>query len=329
MSLISERIARVAQLHYLVRERIALGTRGSDLALTQARLVETALRKHWPGLQIDTKIITTSGDEGAAQPTERKISAGAGRKGLFTAEIERALTAGTIDVAVHSAKDLPSTLGGGTEVAAVLPRAPVEDVLVSLEGYELESLPCGAAVATGSVRRSYQVRWKRPDVRIVSLRGNVPTRLRKICNESWQAAILARAGLERLGLDVRNSPIFFENFQFGACILPSDVFVPAGGQGVIAMQVRAEDELTCKLLEPINHSNTCLCLRAEREFLRLLQADCNQPVGVLATGTDSTMKLRGQIFRPQEVSPKEAAVEGRSSDPEQLAAKLLQRLNGH
>ena len=291
-------------------------------------MVESALYANWPGLKIHTQIIKTSGDEGA-QFTQNQISDVAGRKGLFTAEIERALINGTIDVAIHSAKDLPSTLGSATEIAAVLPRAAIEDVLISLNDYDLESLPCGAAVATGSVRRSYQLRWKRPDLKIVSLRGNVPTRLRKLHREPWQSVILARAGLERLGVDMRNSPFSFDNSQFFGAILPSEVFVPAGGQGVIAMQVRSEDELTRKVLEPINHLDTRFCLHAEREFLRLLHADCNQPVGVFAIVNGDAMKVRGQVFSPQEVSPQEATVEGRPEVAEQLAAELLHRLNGH
>ena len=309
-----------------MRERIVLGTRGSDLALTQTRMVEAALRAQWPELVIDTSIIKTSGDEGM-RSIEGQTSAVAGRKGLFTAEIERTLLERTIDVAVHSAKDLPSTVDSATDIAAVLPRAPVEDLLVSLKGYDLESLPCGAAVATGSVRRSYQLRWKRPDLRIVSLRGNVPTRLRKLRREQWDGTILAHAGLTRLGFDVRSSPMSFDNCEFFGCILPSDTFVPAGGQGIIAMQIRSEDELIRNVLESISHVETRFCLRAEREFLRLLQGDCNQPVGVLATVAGRVMSVRGQIFQSETITPQEATVEGPLEAAERLAAELLRRIN--
>jgi hydroxymethylbilane synthase len=311
-----------------VRERIVLGTRGSDLALTQTRLVEGALRASWPDLEIDTTIIKTSGDEGA-RVTEQQISPVGGRKGLFTAEIERALLQGTIDVAVHSAKDLPSALTATTAIAAVLPRGPVEDVLVSVNGYEFESLPCGATVATGSVRRSYQLRWKRPDLRIVNLRGNVPTRLRTLCRQQWDAAILAQAGLARLGLDVCSAPVSFEDSQLCGSILPWDTFVPAGGQGVIAMQIRSNDERTRKLLEAINDVQTRSCLRAEREFLRLLHGDCNQPVGVFAVISGSVINLHAQVFRPQTTSPVEAKAQGPVEDGERLAGELLHKVNGH
>ena len=310
-----------------MRESIVLGTRGSDLALTQSHMVEDALRSHWPGLEIGTRIVRTSGDETVGR-SDTKIATRAGRKGLFTAEIERALLAGTIDIAVHSAKDLPSILGSGTEIAAVLPRASVEDVLVSTNRYDLQSLPANAAVATGSVRRRHQLRWIRSDLQIVDLHGNVPTRLRKLGRQQWDAAVLARSGLERLGLEVRDKPMEFEHFQFSLSVLSANTFVPAGGQGIIAMQIRSEDDRTRKLLDPISDFDTRWCLRAEREFLRLLHGDCNQPVGVFAIVTGRVMKLRGQIFRPEALSPQEAVVEGKTENAERLAGELLHDLNG-
>src|SRR5438094_10325027 len=153
--------------------KIILGTRGSELARAQARLVEKAIQALRPELRIETKIITTKGDE------TRIVDLHAGRKGLFTAEIERALLAGDVDVAVHSAKDLPSETSPDAEIAAVLPRAPMDDVLVSKHRGGLASLPHGTTVATGSVRRAHQLLWKRADVHLVELRGNVPTRLRQ------------------------------------------------------------------------------------------------------------------------------------------------------
>jgi hydroxymethylbilane synthase len=288
-------------------------------------MVETAVRARWPGLEVETRIIRTSGDETSGA---RAAAGSAGRKGLFTAEIERALINGNIDAAVHSAKDLPSTLGAGTEIVSALPRAEVEDVLVSVNGYDLESLPRDGLVATGSVRRRHQLRWQRPDLGVVDLRGNVPTRLRKLGREQWSGAIFARAGLERLGMQIRSGPTEFEGSRFSMSALPLDIFVPAGGQGVIAIQIRANDEDNGRLLEPINDSGTQLCLRAEREFLRLLQGDCNQPVGVLAIVNGNVMKMRGQLFHPNKTSPEEGMVEGNSTNPEGLAAELLGQING-
>jgi hydroxymethylbilane synthase len=298
-------------------------------------MVESALRARWPSLNIETKIIKTSGDENAGNADAGYVAAikiewvnpAAGRKGLFTAEIERALLTEAIDIAVHSAKDLPSVMGVGTEIAAVLPRADANDVLVSLEPYNLDSIPPKGTVATGSVRRQHQLRWKRPDLNMVELRGNVPTRLRKLKREQWQGAILARAGLQRLGLVPNGSTVEFEGCQFSTSILPPDVFVPAGGQGIIAMQVRSEDDPCRILVQGISDSKTELCLRAEREFLRQLHGDCDQPVGVFAIVDGDVMKVRGQVFRPGVNPPRETMVEGNAGDAERLGAELLKRIN--
>ncbi len=306
--------------------QIVIGTRGSELAQAQARLVSDGLRARWADLAVETKIITTSGDE-----TNRKIRdavQSAGRKGLFTAEIERALLAGDVDLAVHSAKDLPSELTAGTEIAAVLPRAPVGDVLISIMPWDLHSLPANGIVATGSVRRKHQLRWKRPDLEIVDLRGNVMTRLRKLAIDQWHAIILARAGLERLGLETKEKRVRFEESEFFIEVLPQEFFLPAGGQGVIAMQVRSGDDRARMLVEPLNDFDTRLCLRAEREFLRLLHGDCNQPVGVLAMVDGTVMKIRGQVFDLEATTPRKGSIEGPSEDAEQLAARLLKRING-
>src|SRR6266581_5215910 len=154
--------------------KIVLGTRGSELARAQTRLVEEAIRDADPDVTIETKIVATKGDK------VRVVDPRAGRKGLFTAEIERALLARDIDIAVHSAKDLPSEMNPDAEIAAVLPRAPVDDVMVSKHPGGFASLPQGATIATGSVRRKCQLLWKRTDLKVVDLRGNVPTRLRKL-----------------------------------------------------------------------------------------------------------------------------------------------------
>ena len=306
--------------------KIVIGTRGSELARAQARMVSDGLRARWADLTVETKIITTSGDENNRKVRDAVQSAG--RKGLFTAEIERALLAGDVDLAVHSAKDLPSELTAGTEIAAVLPRAPVDDVLISIMPWDLHSLPSNGIVATGSVRRKHQLRWKRADLEIVDLRGNVPTRLRKLATDQWHAIILARAGLERLGLETNGKKLHFENSEFSVEVLPQEIFLPAGGQGIIAMQMRSGDERAKMLVEPLNDFDTRLCLRAEREFLRLLHGDCNQPVGVLAIIDGAVMKMRGQVFDLEATTPRKGSIEGSSEDAEQLAARLLEQING-
>jgi hydroxymethylbilane synthase len=300
--------------------RIVLGTRGSELARTQARLVEKAIQAARPDAKIETRIIVTRGDK--AKLLERQ----AGRKGLFTVEIEGALLDGDVDVAVHSAKDLPSETSPDAQIAAVLPRASIDDVLVSKHPGGFASLPQSATVATGSVRRKRQLLWKRADLKLVDLRGNVPTRLRKLADNNWDAIVLARAGLVRLGLPPAHHEISFEGRQLFIEILPQEIFLPAGGQGIIALQVRAKDENMKAIAERVNDHKTLLCLRAERQFLRLLHGDCNCPVGVLATIEGDKMKLRGQLFADQSAAPREGEVEGPHDEGERLAAELLNLL---
>jgi len=300
--------------------KVTLGTRGSDLARAQTLLVENALRNAHPNVAIETKIIITRGDKA------KVVDLAAGRKGSFTAEIERALLAGEVDVAIHSAKDLPSQTKRGAQIAAVLPRAQIDEVLISKHSGGFKSLPDGATVATGSVRRQRQLHWKRADLKIVDLRGNVPTRLRKLIENDWDGIVLARAGLERLGFSPTPTEIGFEGGQFFLDILSREIFVPAGGQGIIALQIRADDQTTKAFLESVNDPETLLCLRAEREFLSLLHGDCNFPVGVNATIGNGKMKLRAQMFEGKSPTPRQAEIEGKSDEGDQLAAELLRKI---
>src|SRR5213595_1369384 len=271
-------------------------------------------------MAIETKIIVTHGDNATV------VDLNAGRKGLFTAEIERALLAREVDVAVHSAKDLPSQTNPAAQIAAVLPRAPINDVLISKYSGGLTSVPCGATVATGSVRRQRQLHWKRADLKVVDLRGNVPTRLRKLAENQWASIVLARAGLERLGLSPARTKIRFEGRQFFVETLPREFFLPPGGQGIIALQVRADDQSTKALVDLVNDRQTLLCLQAEREFLRGLHGDCNCPVGVLAKIEDGKMKIRAQVFMDESAAPREAEVEGACDEGGKLAGELLRRI---
>ena len=300
--------------------KITLGTRGSDLARAQSLLVEKAIQNAHPNVTVETKIIGTRGDNGTV------IDPNAGRKGIFTAEIERALLAGEINVAVHSAKDLPSQTTPGAQIAAVLARAPTDDVLISKHPGGLASVPTGATIATGSVRRQHQLHRKRADLKIVDLRGNVPTRLRKLAENSWEGIVLARAGVERLSFSRTQTEIRFEGTRFFLEILPREIFVPAGGQGIIALEIRADDQSTKALLESVNDPETLLCLCAEREFLSGLHGDCNFPVGVNATISNGKMKLRAQLFEGESPLPRQAELEGESNEVEQLAAELLRKI---
>jgi len=300
--------------------KIILGTRGSELARAQTLLVEEAIRRVHPDVEIETKLIVTRGDNA------KVVDLHAGRKGLFTAEIERALLAGEVDVAVHSAKDLPSQTSPGAQIAAVLPRAAVDEVLISKYSGGLACLPSGAKVATGSVRRQRQLHWKRADLKIVDLRGNVPTRLRKLVEKKWDGILLARAGLERLCFSPTRTESSFEDGQLFFEILPREIFLPAGGQGIIALQIRSDDQSTRTFLESVGDRQTLLCLQAEREFLRRLHGDCNFPVGVHATITNEKMKMRAQLFEGESPAPRQAEVEGALDEGDRLAAELLRRI---
>ncbi len=288
-------------------KNIVLGTRGSELARAQTLLVEKAIRQAHPDIAIETKVIATQGDKA------RALDPRAGRKGLFTAEIERALLAGAVEIAVHSAKDLPSETSPGLEIAAVLSRAAIDDVLVSKHPGGLASLPGGATVATGSVRRQHQLLWKRADLHVIDLRGNVPTRLRKLAGNEWDAMVLARAGLERLGMSL-NDEISFEGGQFFLDILSHEIFLPADDQGTKAV------------VDLINDRETLLCLQAEREFLRGLKGDCNCPVGVIAEIENGKMKMRAQVFLQGAAAPRQAEVEGAADDQKRIVAELLNGL---
>jgi hydroxymethylbilane synthase len=290
--------------------KILLGTRGSKLALAQTRLVEEAIRAEQPDITIEKRIVATTGD-GA-----KIVDVQAGWKGMFTAEIERALISKDVDVAVHSAKDLPSEMHSGVEIGSALRRAAAGDVLISKCAAGLAGLAKGATVATSSMRRKHQLQWRRPDLKIVDLRGNVPTRLRKLAENDWDSIVLARAGLDRLDASL---DFFVED-------LPEEIFVPAGGQGIIALQIRSDDGSTKAVVELVNHRETLLCLQAERNFLRLLHVDCRAPVGVLARIENGQMKMLSQFFERESAAPRRGEVEGGVDEGARLARELAYRL---
>lgn len=273
-------------------KKIVLGTRGSDLARAQTLLVEAKLREAFPAISMETRIIKTRGDKSPNEPLDSR----AGRKGLFTGEIEEALRRGEIDVGVHSAKDLPSDLSPDLEICATLRRGEVADMLLMKNASNLRALPQTAKIATGSVRRRHQLLWRRSDLQILELRGNVPTRLRKFIENDWDGLVLARAGLERLGYDLSRHRLNFNGRTLHLEDLTVPDFLPAGGQGIIALELRRDDPTTRRCVEVVDHSPTFLSLTAEREFLRLLHADCNAPIGVLASIESNVMTLRAQVF---------------------------------
>lgn len=312
-------------------DHLRLGTRGSELALKQAEMVESALRAAHPGLRVERKIITTTGDK----RTDLRFSEFAQEahldKGIFIKELELALEGGEIDLAVHSLKDVPSDLSPQFCIAAVLPRANTEDVLITREPWALETLPPGSKIGTSSVRRIRQLKWRRPDLEAVEIRGNVPTRVRKLFASSGglDGVLLARAGLERLGL-LGEDVVKLDGRQLPARILDATYFPPAAGQGAIGLETRTDDEATRNLLAAVNHPPTLVSVQAEREFLRLLGAGCQTPVGAQTGIEGGELHMRVLVFDEQspEAPPVEAEASGSIQEPHALAARLARIVQG-
>ena len=304
--------------------RFVLGTRGSALALAQVELTRAALLAACPGLLVEQQVFITRGDQKLDLSLLRANEAGG--KGLFTKELEEALLAGTIDVAVHSLKDLPGHNPPGLAVTAVLPRAATADVLIAREARSFEELPQGAVLGTSSVRRARQLRWLRPDLVIEEWRGNVQTRLRKLGESNRVAGIiLAQAGLERLGYDLAPRRLDFAPWQFSLASLGGHL-LPAIGQGAIALQSRADRAEVAAILQKIDHAETHTAIRAERELQRLLAGDCGMPVGVLTMLRGERLAMRAILFGAENHAPKQAEAEGAADAPEAVAAELFTRL---
>jgi len=285
---------------------VRIGTRGSPLALTQAGMVRDRLAAAC-GLapeRIEIHTIRTTGDVIRDRPLTE-----VGGKGLFTKEIEDALTAGAIDVAVHSAKDMPTVLPPGLIIAAVLPREDPRDVFISRKAKTLQALPAGAAVGTASLRRQALVKRLRPDLTVVPFRGNVETRLRKLEDGAVDATLLALAGLKRLGLA-----------DAATEMLAVDDFIPAAGQGIIAIEARADDAPTRALLASIDHADSMTALACERAFLAELDGSCRTPIAGHAVIANGRLRLTGLVARPDGSACLETAREGAPSDAVTLGA---------
>ncbi|MEO7099438.1 MAG: hydroxymethylbilane synthase [Luteolibacter sp.] len=312
--------------------KLIVGTRGSELALVQATATEAALAAAFPHLIIERKVIKTTGDRRTDVSLADVAKAeGTFDKGVFIKEIEEALDAGEIDIAVHSLKDLPTTLQSRYSLAATLERAPVRDVLVTLKPGGLDALPEGARVGTSSVRRAKQIEWLRPDLKVSDLRGNVPTRLRKLAEDGiYDAILLAEAGLVRLGFIPEISGDEISEPVIGipgihVTRLPESEFFPAAGQGAIALEVRAGDAPSHVYAQTISHRETWLRITAEREFLRLLDGGCHTPVGVYSSISDDEITLKARVFPDEGGTPKSG--EACSTDPLTLALELFNSLS--
>jgi hydroxymethylbilane synthase len=279
---------------------LRIGTRGSPLALAQANMVRARLAAaHGVGeARITLTIIRTTGDA-----IQDRTLADAGGKGLFTKEIEEALIAGTIDLAVHSAKDMPTVLPDGLTITAVLPREDARDVFISRAANTLQELRAGAVVGTASLRRQAIVKRLRPDLAVVPIRGNVDTRLRKLDDGVVDATLLALAGLKRLGLTHALTSIF-----------SVEEFLPAVGQGIVAIETRANDSATRTLLDAINHPETGTALAAERAFLAVLDGSCRTPIAGHAVIEEGRLRLRGLIAKPDGSESFECTREGPVGD---------------
>jgi hydroxymethylbilane synthase len=289
--------------------RIAIGTRGSALALWQARHVRDRLAALHEELRIDEVVLKTAGDRSAVALDAL------GGTGVFVREIEEALLSGAIDLAVHSLKDLPTEQPPGLAIAAVPERHDPRDAVLTAAGIPLERLAAGSTVATGSPRRRSQILHARPDLRMVPVRGNVDTRVRKLRDGAFDALVLAVAGIERLG--IRDVP---------ALPLETSICLPAVGQGALALEIRADDAVTHALVAPLAHAPTLGAVLAERAFLRRLGGGCLAPATAYARVDAGRIRIDGMVGDPDGRRVLRDAAEGQSGEGELLGEDLSSRL---
>jgi len=291
------------------RKSIRLGSRKSQLALWQTHHIRDLLQAAWPGLEVEIQIISTTGDQVLDTPLPLL-----GGKGVFTAELEAALREGDIDAAVHSLKDLPTESPPGLTVGATPHRARPDDVLISRNGYQLDTLPPGATIGTSSRRRAAQLLHLRPDLMMVDIRGNVPTRIDKGLAEDspYDAIVLAYAGLERLGL-----------LEATSQVLPMDQMLPSPGQGALGIQCRDEAE-SLALLTPLNDISTNAAVTAERTFLSGLGGGCAMPIAAYATEEAGHLRLTGRVSSPDGQSQIDVQGDGLLEEARILGNRLAQ-----
>jgi len=287
---------------------IKIGTRGSKLALTQANLVADSLKRTDPGITVEICVIKTSGDI-MQDVALTKI----GGKGVFVKEIEDALLCGTVDLAVHSMKDVPTEIPAGLTFAAILRREDARDILVSKDNRKMEFMPRGARIGTGSMRRSAQLLAVLPDLAIIPLRGNLETRLKKIETENLQGIILAAAGMKRLGLAGKIS-------QY----LPIETMLPAVGQGALGLEVRDGNNDLVEVLAKLNHATTAAEITAERSFLRHLGGGCLLPIAAFGKLEGEKLTLEGLVASPNGDSVIRDKVRGAIAEAEELGKMLAE-----
>jgi hydroxymethylbilane synthase len=294
-----------------LKNRIIIGSRGSDLALWQSNFIKSELQKKNKNLKVEIKIIKTTGDK-ILDVALSKI----GDRSLFTKELEVALLNKEIDLAVHSLKDLQTQIPEGLKLSAVTKRHPVEDVLISRKkGVTIQSLKENAVIATGSLRRRSQILHLRPDLKIEELRGNVPTRIKKFLNSNWDGIILARAGVERLKLKKHISSIISVN-----------EILPAVGQGALGIEINEENNFVDDILKSIHHEETYISVLAERALLRTLEGGCQVPIGAYAAVKPNGLYLDALVGSIDGTLTFREKLRGSKDKPEQLGKKLAKDL---
>lgn len=292
-------------------KKITIGTRGSELARWQTNFVRTLLNRKFPELEIEIKIIKTKGDKILDVPLAK-----IGDKGLFTKELENELLNETIDLAVHSLKDLETKIHDGLTIAAITKRHRINDVLISRKkGETLKSLNPHSKIGTGSLRRKAQLLHLNPHFQIFDLRGNVPTRIQKFLDSDWDAIILARAGVERLGLQ-----------KYISSIIPVNIILPAVGQGALGIECRKYDVELIKILKKINHISTEIETKAERSFLRTLGSGCQVPIACYAKLKNDQLTIEGKILSLDGEICYQKKLTGSSKNPEKLGERLALQL---
>ena len=294
-----------------MKQKIVIGSRGSELALWQANFVKRELEKKNKNVKVEINIIKTKGDK-ILDVALSKI----GDKSLFTKELEVELLAKRIDLAVHSLKDLQTQIPEGLKLAAVTKRHDVEDVLIARrKGITIQSLPEYGVVATGSLRRRSQLLHLRPDLTVLDLRGNVPSRIKKFLESEWDAIILARAGVERLNLKKHISSF-----------ISTDEILPAVGQGALGIEIHSENKIAEEIIKSTHHEDTYIAVLAERALLRALEGGCQVPIGAFAEVKSSGLYLDALVGALDGSVTYRKKIRGSKKDPEKLGKTLAKDL---
>ncbi|MCI0706601.1 MAG: hydroxymethylbilane synthase [Ignavibacteriae bacterium] len=295
------------------RTKLVIGSRGSELARWQTDWLAGQLRRLHPTVSVEVVLIKTTGDKILDSPLSK-----IGGKGLFTKEIEKALLDGTIDLAVHSLKDLPTVIPEGLTIGAVTEREDVRDVFISHPAKKyssFKSVPVHGIIATGSLRRRCQLLHHRPDLTIVDLRGNLRTRREKLSDSDWDGMILARAGLLRLGWTELISEIFEPEYM-----------LPAVGQGALGVEIRDNDKELQALLAPVHHHATAQATSGERALLRELEGGCQIPIGTFGTIANQTFQLHAMVGSLDGTTVVRGFTQGPATEAEELGKQLAHDL---